>query len=106
MPSTEKSTKKEDSLWRKPEAVDIDNNLNKTQLLNSNTGTYTKDNIYLPQETNRIRNLAVILPFHLNQIPLGQYADDTTKQLNPESKYAMDFYLGCLMAKENSQILT
>lgn len=100
MPSTEKSTKKEDSLWRKPEAVDIDNNLNKTQLLNSNTATYTKDNIYLPQETNRIRNLAVILPFHLNQIPLGQYADDTTKQLNPESKYAMDFYLGCLMAKE------
>ena len=99
-PSTERNTRKEDSLIRKPEAVDIDNNLNKTTISNSNTTIYTKKEINLPQETNRIRNLAVILPFHLSQIPLGQYADDTTKQLSSESKYAMDFYFGCLMAKE------
>lgn len=46
--------------------------------------------------------IAVILPFILNQIPIsGVYANDTTKQLLPNSKAAMDFYLGCKLANQS-----
>lgn len=90
----EKNKKNEDSILRKPEIFDLINNVN-----NSNTIIY--ENIQpIENSSKKIINIAVILPFLLDQIPLGQYADDTTKQLNPISKFAMDFYLGCQMAKE------
>lgn len=45
--------------------------------------------------------ISVVLPFILKQIPLsGVYVNDTTKQLLPDSKKAMDFYLGCKLAYE------
>ncbi len=45
--------------------------------------------------------ISVVLPFVLKQIPLsGVYVNDTTKQLLPDSKNAMDFYLGCKLAYE------
>jgi hypothetical protein len=47
--------------------------------------------------------IVVILPFILDQIPLsGVYVNDTTQQLLPESRQAMDFYLGCKLAKEET----
>lgn len=97
-----KTTKSEDSILKKPDIFDLDYNNNKTNITNSETISNNKNNLLNSNNTSpdRIRNIAVILPFHLDQISLGQYADDTTKQLNADSKFAMDFYLGCQMAKE------
>jgi ABC-type branched-subunit amino acid transport system substrate-binding protein len=80
----------EDSATRNPVIFDLD----KSSLPSSaDTRPVVKP------ETNPY-NIAVILPFFLDQIPIGKYADDTTKQLSGDSKIAMDFYLGCQMARE------
>lgn len=63
----------------------------------------------LNNDPNRIHNIAVIVPFNLDQIPLGQYVDDSTKQLAIDSKNAVEFYLGCQMARQkfkSSQLKT
>ena len=101
----EKEAKKryEDSIARKAEAFDIDNTDKKNVISNSNTNTSVIIPKVLNNDPSRIRKIAVILPFNLNQIPLGQYVDDSTKQLNTESKNAVEFYLGCLMAKDRFQ---
>ncbi|MEZ4880679.1 MAG: hypothetical protein R2801_11005 [Chitinophagales bacterium] len=52
---------------------------------------------YLSQKTK----IVVFLPFFINTIPLGKYANDTTKQLPNASKDAMDFYIGAKLAKES-----
>lgn len=100
--NTSKTSSKayEDSISKKPVIFDLDNNSNQTNTTNSNTNTSTKNTKPLNNNENRVYNIAVILPFNLNQIPLGQYADDTTKQLGVDSKNAMEFYLGCQMARE------
>lgn len=46
-------------------------------------------------------NIAVILPFNLDQIPLEGYVDDTTKSISGDPKNAIEFYLGCKLAKES-----
>ena len=92
-----KTTQLEDSIKRKPTAFDLDENINKINTKNTNTNNYVKSSNFDP---NRIYNIAVILPFNLNQIPLGQYADDTTKQLSADTRSAVEFYLGCQMARE------
>src|SRR4051812_11250180 len=54
----------EDSVTRKPSAIDIENPV-------------------VPKtEGGKIYNVAVILPFFLDQIALNVYADDTTKILS------------------------
>jgi ABC-type branched-subunit amino acid transport system substrate-binding protein len=90
----------EDSISKKPVIFDLDNNSNQTNTTNTNTNTSVKNTKPLNNDENRVYNVAVILPFNLSQIPLGQYADDTTKQLGVDSKNAMEFYLGCQMARE------
>lgn len=90
--------KKEDSITINPSSFDLDDNLNKNKTTNIKSTTYTNQN--LTSDINRIYNIAIILPFNLNQISLGQYADDTTKQLKPDAKNAVEFYLGCQLAKE------
>ncbi len=67
------------------------------------------DSVVLPitttqTQTKDVYKIAVVLPFLLNQIPLsGVYVDDSSKILLPDSKKAMDFYLGCKIAKEEIQ---
>ena len=91
---------KEDSIRKKPEVFDLDNNSNKPVINTSSTSNYEQNKLSVNVDPNRIYNIAVVLPFHIDQIPLGKYEDDTTKQLSADSKYAMDFYLGCQMARE------
>lgn len=89
-----KPSVKEDSVLVSPETFDIiqDKSAPKTE---NSTSTNT------PTNTTKITyNVAVILPFNLSQIPLGKYVDDSTKQLSTDSKNAVEFYLGCQMAKE------
>lgn len=65
----------------------------------SNSIAITVDIVKDSKQKNDYK-IAIVLPFILNQVPLsGMYVNDTTKQLLPESKKAMDFYLGCKMAK-------
>lgn len=85
-------TIKEDSILVKPVIFDLEPAIKSE----TNTTTETK---YQPKYDG-IYNIAVLLPFNLSQIPLGQYVDDSTKQLGTDSKNAMEFYLGCQMAKE------
>jgi uncharacterized protein YutD len=67
------------------------------------------DTVVLPvtaiqNQAKNMYKIAVVLPFLLNQIPLnGLYVDDSSKTLLPDSKKAMDFYLGCKIAKEEIQ---
>lgn len=100
--TTSGSTKNryEDSVSKKPVVFDLDNNSIQNNTSNYNPSTYTEPAKILNTDPNRVHNIAVILPFYLDQIPLGQYADDTTKQLGADSKNAMEFYLGCQMARE------
>lgn len=67
----------------------------------------TKIDSFVTEIDNNIKNdyrIAVVLPFMLNQIPLsGVYVEDSSKQLLPDSKKAMDFYLGCKLAKEENE---
>lgn len=89
-----KPSVKEDSILVSPETFDIiqDKTTSKTvDKSSTNTLSNTIKNTY---------NVAVILPFNLDQIPLGKYVDDSTKQLSIDSKNAVEFYLGCQMAKE------
>jgi ABC-type branched-subunit amino acid transport system substrate-binding protein len=82
----------EDSLSRKPVIFDL-------QIEN----TIPKPASIEPEKVktaDEIHNIAVLLPFHLDQIPLGKYADDTTRQLSIDSKNAIEFYLGCQLARE------
>jgi ABC-type branched-subunit amino acid transport system substrate-binding protein len=84
----------EDSVNQKPVIFDLDN---------ENTNTGNQNNTSTKNSTNTQKssyNVAVILPFFLDQIPLGMYVDDSTKQLSADSKNAMEFYLGCQMARE------
>ncbi len=90
----------EDSIYKNPVIFDLDNNYNKDYTTNSNTNTSTTKNKVFNNDPNRIHNIAVILPFFLDQIPLGQYVDDSTKQLSVDSRNAIEFYLGCQMARE------
>lgn len=90
LPTSTTISNREDSTIRKPVIFDLD----KSSLPSS---TDTKP--ATTQKSNQ-QNIAVILPFYLDQIPIGAYADDTTKQLSVDSKNAMDFYLGCQMARE------
>lgn len=94
---TTNSKRYEDSISKKATIFDLDNNSNQNNTTNYNTTSSTK---ILNTDPNRIHNIAVILPFNLDQIPLGQYVDDSTKQLSIDSKNAMEFYLGCQMARE------
>lgn len=82
---------KEDSILVKPVIFDLEPVL-------QNESTSTENNIN--PKTDGIYNIAVLLPFNLSQIPLGQYVDDSTKQLGADSKNAIEFYLGCQMAKD------
>ncbi|MFN8295012.1 MAG: ABC transporter substrate-binding protein [Chitinophagales bacterium] len=84
----------EDSTVKKPVVFDLDNE-NQTPANQNNTST---NNTINTQKASY--NVAVILPFYLDQIPLGMYVDDSTKQLSVDSKNAMEFYLGCQMARE------
>lgn len=93
----------EDSIARKAQALDIDNSDVKGSKDNSKSKDYNDKSKALNEDINRIRKVAVILPFNLNQIPLGNYVDDSTKQLSVESRNAVEFYLGCLMAKDKFQ---
>lgn len=93
----------EDSIARKAQAIDIDNSDVKSDIIKSKSDDYDTKFKSLNDDINRIRKIAVILPFNLNQIPLGSYVDDSTKQLSIESKNAVEFYLGCQMAKDKFQ---
>lgn len=93
----------EDSIARKAQAFDIENTTKDNVISNSNTNTSIVIPKVLNNDPNRIHKIAVILPFNLNQIPLGQYVDDSTKQLSIESRNAVEFYLGCQMAKDRFQ---
>jgi ABC-type branched-subunit amino acid transport system substrate-binding protein len=79
----------EDSIKKKTTPFDIDNGN-----VPSKTPKVSKNDV------NSIYNVAVILPLYLDQIPLGYYADDSTKQLNTDSRTALAFYTGCQMAHE------
>ncbi|HUM52937.1 MAG TPA: ABC transporter substrate-binding protein [Chitinophagales bacterium] len=87
-------TKKEDSVKTKAVAIDI---------FDAETTPKTPSNpIKIANEDpTRIHNIVVLLPFFLDQIPLGNYVDDSTKVLSADSKNAMDFYLGCQMARQS-----
>ncbi|MDB5226946.1 MAG: hypothetical protein JWN78_1139 [Bacteroidota bacterium] len=74
----------EDSLTRKPTAIDIE------VPVQPRTKT----------EGGKVYNIAVILPFNLDQIALNVYADDTTKVLSTDTRNAEAFYTGCMMARE------
>ncbi len=76
-----------DSFLQKPEIFD----LQKPEIILPTVTATAKKEVY---------NIAVILPLILDQIPLGMYEDDSTKQLTAESKNALAFYTGCQMAKE------
>lgn len=82
----------EDSLNRKPVIFDLENENTAPKIEKTEPVKVTTQ--------DDIRNIAVLLPFNLDQIPLGKYADDTTKQLSIDSKNAIEFYLGCQMARE------
>lgn len=45
-------------------------------------------------------NIAVLLPFNLEQIPIGRFVIDSTKLLSAETTDAIQFYLGTLLAKQ------
>ncbi|MFN8236946.1 MAG: ABC transporter substrate-binding protein [Chitinophagales bacterium] len=82
----------DDSFNRKPVIFDLDSESASPKPEQTEpVSLKTQDGIY---------NVAVMLPFNLDQIPLGKYADDTTKQLSIDSKNAIEFYLGCQMARE------
>ncbi|MBP6660731.1 MAG: amino acid ABC transporter substrate-binding protein [Chitinophagales bacterium] len=87
-------SKKEDSVKTKAVAIDI---------FDAETTPKTPSNpIKIANEDpTRIHNIVVLLPFFLDQIPLGNYVDDSTKVLSADSKNAMDFYLGCQLARQN-----
>ena len=86
--------KKADSILTQP----VEFNISKEQFnKESNSNLLTND---LTKDTKHPYNIAVILPFYLDQIPLGKYIDDSTKLLSNDSKNAVEFYLGCQMAKE------
>jgi hypothetical protein len=87
-PPKNKTRVQEDSIVRKPEVFDIDR---------KNAPVTVKPK----KSEGGIFNIAVILPFNLDQIPLGMYADDSTRQLAGESKNALAFYTGCQMALEH-----
>lgn len=87
------SVKKEDSIKTKAVAIDIFDV--------ETTPKVTNPTKILNNDPNRIHNVVVLLPFNLDQIPLGNYVDDSTKVLSVDSKNAMDFYLGCQMARQN-----
>lgn len=80
----------EDSLEVTPQVIDIETITPKID--NSNS-------IKVPTQKLHY-NIAVLLPFNLDQIPLGKYVDDSTKLLSKESHDAVEFYLGCMMAKD------
>lgn len=82
----------DDSFNRKPVVFDLDNE-------STSTKTEVKTPVGVKMQDG-VSNIAVLLPFNLDQIPLGKYADDTTKQLSADSKNAIEFYLGCQMARE------
>lgn len=86
---------KEDSIIRKPTIFDIDNPVKENNIPTPISAPKIVNN-----DPDRIHNVAVILPFFLDQISLGQYVDDSTKQLSADSKNAMEFYLGCQLARE------
>jgi ABC-type branched-subunit amino acid transport system substrate-binding protein len=90
----------EDSISKLPVIFDLDNSSNQNNTTNTNTKPSVKNNQVANNDPNRIHNIAVMLPFFLDQISLGQYVDDSTKQLGNDSKNAMEFYLGCQMARE------
>lgn len=90
--STPKISTKEDSIKAKAVAVDIFD-LEETKPA-KNTITPTTN------AADKIHNIVVLLPFFLDQIPLGNYVDDSTKVLSADSKSAMDFYLGCQLARQ------
>lgn len=91
---TKPSVVTEDSIKQKPVIFDLDNG-NTVPVNQNTTSTKTPNNIQ-----KEYYNVAVILPFFLDQIPLGLYVDDSTKQLSVDSKNAMEFYLGSQMARE------
>ncbi len=45
-------------------------------------------------------NIAILLPFNLEQIPIGKFIVDSTKMLSAESTDAIEFYLGAQLAKQ------
>ena len=99
--SINQSKPKEDSVVKKPVTFDLETEESvtpsKSNTLPINTSTVVKVENELK---DRAYNIAVVLPFNLDQVPLGQYADDTTKVLAVDSRNAVEFYLGCQMAKE------
>lgn len=93
----------EDSIARIATPFDLDNSSNQNTITNTNTATSTTVGKVLSSDPNRIHNIAIVLPFNLDQIPLGQYVDDSTKQLAADSRNAVEFYLGCQMARDKFQ---
>lgn len=92
---------REDSVTEKPSAFDLDTPLSAPAASGQPVQPATTPSLpTLGKDANAIFNIAVILPFYLDQIPLGMYEDDTTKQLSGESRVALAFYTGCQMAKE------
>jgi len=91
----------EDSIARLAVPFDLEDG-KKDKITNSKSNT-SSDLPKVIKDANRIHNIAVILPFNLDQIPLGQYVDDSTKQLSIDSKNAVEFYLGCQMARDKFQ---
>ena len=78
-----------DSITKKLEPVDIDNNPSQT---------IQQPSVF---PAGSMINIAVILPFNLDLIPLDGYRDDTTKTLEGDPKNAIEFYIGCKLAKES-----
>jgi ABC-type branched-subunit amino acid transport system substrate-binding protein len=93
----------EDSIARIAVPFDLEKSQDNNVINNSNTSISVGSVKVLNNDPNRIHNIAVLLPFNLDQIPLGMYVDDSTKQLTAESKNAMEFYLGCQMARQKFQ---
>jgi ABC-type branched-subunit amino acid transport system substrate-binding protein len=92
----------EDSIARLATPFDLDKSINSNDIIKEKTGSY--DNVgKVLDDVDRIYNIAVILPFYLDQISLGQYVDDSTKELSIDSRNAVEFYLGCQMAKDKFQ---
>ena len=87
-------SKKDDSVKTKVVAVDIFD-------IESTPKPTTNPSKLINEDPNKIHNIVVLLPFFLDQIPLGNYVDDSTKVLGVDSKNAMDFYLGCQLARQH-----
>jgi ABC-type branched-subunit amino acid transport system substrate-binding protein len=107
--SVEEQKRYDDSIAKNATAFDLDNPAKIEAVKDSIKVIYDGLPKVLNDDPNRVHNIAVIVPFNLDQIPLGQYVDDSTKQLATDSRNAVEFYLGCQMARQkfkSTQLIT